>query len=62
MPTINNIDFDCDYSVLVSISRRRLEELGVLDEYINLRGKDSFDSDGYDFITIFQAKLIGIIK
>jgi len=62
MATINNIDFECDYSVLVSISRSRLEELGILDEYINLRGRDPFDSDGYDFITIFQAKLIGIIK
>lgn len=60
--TIKTIDFETDYSFLLSVSKSKLMELGVLDEYINHRGADKFDEDGYDHITIFQAKIIGLIK
>lgn len=60
--TIKNIDIETDYSFLLSVSKSKLKELGVLDEYIEKRGGDRFDEDGYDHITILQAKLIGLIK
>lgn len=59
---IQNIDFDTDYSFLLQVSKKRLEELGVLDEYLQHRGSDVFDEDAYDHILIYQAKLIGLIK
>lgn len=62
MNTIKNIDVETDYAFLVKISKRKLEELGALEEYIQKRGGDNFCEDGYDYITILQAKLIGIIK
>lgn len=62
MSTIKNINIETDYSFLLQISKTKLQELGVLDEYMNKRGGDKFDADGYDYITILQAKLIGLIK
>ncbi len=62
MKTIKDIDIECDYSFLLQVSKSKLKELGVLDEYINHRGGDKFNEDGYDYITIFQAKRIGLIK
>lgn len=61
-PTIKDIDIECDYSFLLQVSKARLKELGVLEEYINRRGGYKFDDDGYDHITILQAKLLGLIK
>lgn len=60
--TIKNIEFETDYSFLLRVSKSKLKELGVLDEYIGHRGGDKFDEDGYDYITILQAKSIGLIK
>lgn len=62
MNSIKNIDIEADYSFLLSVSKSRLKELGVLDEYLTHRGGDKFDADGYDHITILQAKSIGLIK
>ena len=62
MSKIQNIDFDVDYSFMVQVSKKKLKELGVLDEYLQKRGSDTFDADGYDHILIYQAKLIGLIK
>lgn len=62
MSKIQNIDFDVDYSFMVQVSKKKLEELGVLDEYLQKRGSDNFDEEGYDHILIYQAKLIGLIK
>lgn len=59
---IKNIDFDTDYSFLIRVSKKRLEELGVLEEYLQHRGSDVFDEDDHDHILIYQAKLIGLIK
>lgn len=60
--SIRDIDFDTDYSFLLSVSKSKLKELGVLNEYIDHRGGDKFDEYGYDHITILQAKRIGLIK
>jgi len=60
--TISDTDFETDYSFLLSVSKSKLKELGVLDEYLIHRGGDKFDEDGFDHITIFQAKIIGLIK
>lgn len=62
MEQIKHIDFETDYSFLLRISKIRLQELQVLEEYLYKRGGDKFDDDGYDYITIFQARLIGIIN
>lgn len=59
---IKDIDIETDYSFLLQVSKSKLKEWGVLEEYICRRGGDKFNTDGYDFITIFQAKLIGLIK
>lgn len=60
--TLKSIDIETDYSFLLQVSKTKLEKLGVLDEYIDKRGGNKFDSDGYDYITILQAKIIGLIK
>lgn len=39
MKTIKNIDIETDYSFLLSVSKSKLKELGVLDEYVNLHSK-----------------------
>ncbi len=44
------------------VSKNALEDSGVLNEYLKIRGKNVFADDDYDYITIFQAKLIGLIK
>lgn len=62
MSKIKNIDFETDYSFLVQVSKKKLKELGLLDEYLQKRGSDNFDADGHDHILIYQAKLIGLIK
>lgn len=48
MKNIQNIDFDVDYSFMVQVSKKKLEELGVLDEYLQKRGSNNFDEDSYD--------------
>lgn len=60
--SIKDIDIELDYSFLLRVSKLKLKDLGVLEEYIVSRGGDKFDEDGYDHITILQAKLIGLIK
>lgn len=59
-------DFSCSYGIMVRVSKSVLEEVGVLEAYIKLRGRNVFTDeeygDSYDYITILQAKLIGLIK
>lgn len=55
-------DFSCSYGILVRVSKNTLEEAGVLEAYIKLRGRNVFTDDSYDYITILQAKSIGLIK
>lgn len=60
--TIKDINIEADYSFLLQVSKSKLDELGLLEEYIAQRAGDKFNEDGYDYITILQAKLIGLIK
>ncbi len=60
--TIKEIDFSCDTGVLVKVSKKRLEELGVLEEYIQRRGRNVFEDKEYDYLQIIQAELLGIIN
>lgn len=59
---IKEQDFDCSYGIMVRVSKSALEEAGVLEAYIKLRGRNVFSDDSYDYITILQAKSIGLIK
>lgn len=62
---IKEQDFDCSYGILVRVSKNALEKAGVLEAYIKLRGNvftDEEYGDSYDYITILQAKSIGLIK
>jgi hypothetical protein len=47
--------------ILILVDKEYLETNGVLDEYIAQRGGDKF-IEGKDYISLFQAKLIGLIK
>lgn len=59
---IKEQDFSCSYGIMVRVSKNTLEEAGVLEAYIKLRGRNVFTDDFYDYITILQAKSIGLIK
>lgn len=59
---IKDINIEADYSFLLQVSKSKLDELGLLEEYIAHRTGNRFNEDGYDYITILQAKLIGLIK
>lgn len=60
--TIKDINIEADYSFLLQVSKSKLSDLGLLEEYIDHRAGNKFNEDGYDYITILQAKLIGLIK
>lgn len=59
---IADINFSTDFGIMVEVSRKTLEKYGVLEEYIQHRGGDKFNSEGYDYLCILQAKCIGLIK
>ncbi|WP_312139473.1 hypothetical protein [Sphingobacterium sp.] len=60
--TIKDINIEADYNFLLQVSKAKLDELGLLQVYMDHRGGNKFNEDGYDYITILQAKLIGLVK
>lgn len=58
--TLAKTDFD-NIGILILVDKQYLELNGVLDEYIQQRGSDKF-IEGKDYISLYQAKLIGLIK
>lgn len=61
-PRLENTDFNTFTGVMVQVSKLELEKLGVLEEYLQHRNGDRFDDDGYDYLYLLQAQLIGLIK
>jgi len=60
--TVPNKDaLQIDFRVLVSVHRDALADANMLEEYLAKRGKELFDEDGYDHITLLQAKLLGLL-
>ena len=49
-----------DYRVLVQIHRGALADANMLEEYLQQRG-DRFDDEGNDYITLLQAKMLGLL-
>jgi len=59
---IMDVDFDMNKAALVQINKKYLEKEGILEDYYSLRGNVEFDEDGFDYIYIHQARLLGIIQ
>lgn len=71
MPTtkMNQIDIECDFHFILKVNLKRLKELGVLNGYLKQRGITKYDNftdeqlkDEYDYVSIFQAKRLGLIN
>jgi hypothetical protein len=50
-----------NYNVMVRVEYTALAKLGILEAYLLLRGIESIGAREYDYVTLGQAKSLGLI-
>lgn len=58
---VKDIDFEHELGIVVQVEIAKMERLGCLEDYKKLRGGLT-EGIEYDYVGIYQARILGLIK